>query len=116
MPELNAKTVEESQATMKDKFPTMVQYFIEDTTTYINNIQEGLAEKSASKVKSPAHTIKSSAKLFGASKISELAEKIEHLACDIEEGKETDLEKVTPVFEELKKAYSEAEPELKSLL
>lgn len=116
MPELNLQIVEESKATMKAKFSTMVQYFMEDAVIYMNEIKAGLVEKDAKKIKSPAHTIKSSSKLFGADRISESAMQIEQLAADIIEGRETDIGKIAPLFEFLQKAYNDAEPELKALI
>lgn len=34
---------------MKDKFPTMVEYFLEDTDMYIKTISEGIAANDAEK-------------------------------------------------------------------
>ena len=41
---------------MKAKFPTMVQYFLEDAETYISTIREGVMAANVEKIVSPAHT------------------------------------------------------------
>jgi HPt (histidine-containing phosphotransfer) domain-containing protein len=72
----------EARAMMKAKFPTMVQYFLEDAATYIADIRAGIDEKSVEKIISPAHTMKSSSRQMGAMRLSDIAKDIEHLARD----------------------------------
>ena len=113
---LNHKAAAEAKSIMKDKFPMMIEYFLEDAAMYMNCIDEGLAANDAEKVKSPAHTIKSSASQLGAEKMSEAAKKIEHMAGNISNGDAGDFEQLKKLFDELKAAFDEAQPELKKLI
>ena len=70
---INHEYLAEARSVMKDKFPTMIEYFLEDSATYINSIKDGLAANDAAQIAAPAHTIKSSAGQLGAEKISEIA-------------------------------------------
>ena len=81
-PVLDPDIIEEAKAMMKAKFPTMVQYYLEDAETYLTSIREGIAENSVEKVVAPAHTIKSSSKQMGATLLAEVAKEMEHLARD----------------------------------
>lgn len=86
---LDVDAVQEAKAIMKAKFPIMVQYFIEDSETYIANIREGVAQSSVEKIVSPAHTLKSSARQIGAVYMSDLAKEIETIAraqCEVGQG------------------------------
>ena len=113
---INLASVEEARSIMQDKFPLMIEYFLEDTSTYMNSINEGLAANDAEKVQSPAHTIKSSAAQIGADKVSNLAKQIEHMAKEILNGDSQNFEEISSLFEKLKEAFAEAEPELKKLM
>ena len=110
------QSVEEARSVMQDKFPLMVEYFLEDAATYISSIDEGLAANEAEKVQSTAHTIKSSANQLGADKMSDAAKQIEYLARDIMAGNSNDFEELSNLCEKLKEAFNEATPELKKLM
>ena len=116
MPELNQQIIATSKETMQDKFPIMVEYFLEDSQMYLNNIESGITQGDLEKAKSAAHTIKSSSQLFGAEKVSELSTKIEMAAHEIINGGSKKTDEISSLFEDLKKAYKDAEPELKDLL
>lgn len=116
MPEIiNMQAAKETKQVMGENFSLMIEYFLEDTAMYMNSITEGLASKDAECIKIPAHTIKSSSKQLGADRLSELARQIEYLSTDILEGKAGDFDKLTSLFEELKAAFAEVEPEIKKL-
>lgn len=113
---INMASVDEAKSVMKDKFPMMIEYFLEDAAMYINSIDEGLKAKDADKVKSPAHTIKSSANQLGADKVSDISKQMENMAKDMLDGGAGDFDQLNALFEELKAAFAEAEPELKKLM
>lgn len=113
---LDLTIVNETRELMKDKFPMMVQYFIEDTETYINNINDGIADADAKQVKVAAHTIKSSAASLGAMKLSELAKKTEFKAREMMETADANFTEVNNMRDELKIAFHEAEAEFEKLL
>ena len=95
---INQEAALEAKATMKDKFPRMVEYFLEDSVMYMKGIEEGLAANDAEKIKSPAHTVKSSAHQLGAEKMSEIAKQIEHMAKDMIDGGAGDFVQLKALF------------------
>lgn len=115
---LNQESIDEVKSIMKDKFPMMIEYFIEDSHGYIASINEGIEANDLKKIKSSAHTIKSSSNQLGAEKMSGIAKEIEYLSNSMIEGSQSDgdLEKLKALFVDLKDSFSEAEPELKSLI
>jgi HPt (histidine-containing phosphotransfer) domain-containing protein len=112
---INMASVEEARSIMKDKFPMMIEYFLEDAVMYIKSIEEGVVANDASMVKSPAHTIKSSANQMGAEKMSEIAKQMEQIANEMIDGGTADFSQLATLFEQLKAAFAEAEQELKKL-
>lgn len=110
---INQAAMEETKSIMQDKFPMMVEYFLEDAKMYVSSIDEGIKSNDVKQVVSPAHTIKSSAFQVGAQKVSEIAKEIEEVASEMLEKDEYDLEKLNELYNQLDSALSEAEPELK---
>lgn len=113
---LNQSTIDQTKAIMNDKFSMMIEFFLEDTNTYINTIEEGVKIKNVEMIIAPSHTIKSSASQLGADKLSILAKEMEQLSINIYEGKSSDFERIVILFEDLKYAFLEVEPEFKKFL
>lgn len=67
----------EAKEMMGKRFGDMVTYYLQDVSTYLKIIFEGLEEKDAEKIYLAAHSIKSCSHQIGMMKVS-------HLACDIE--------------------------------
>jgi HPt (histidine-containing phosphotransfer) domain-containing protein len=76
-PLLDTSVMQETKAVMRDKFPKMVEYFLEDANTYINSIVQGVAERKLEAIIPPAHTAKSSSRQMGAMRMSVIAKAIE---------------------------------------
>lgn len=112
---LNMSIVEEARELMSDRFPMMVQYFLEDTEMYVEEIEKAVRENNAEIAISPAHTIKSSAKQLGAERISEVARHIEELSRDIIENGNEDYPHLASLYEELCAEIEAATPELSKL-
>ena len=112
---LNEKIIEESKSLMGENFIIMMQYFLEDVSADIHNIKDGISEQDSKKIRTSAHTIKSSSKLVGAENMSEVAVKIEQMAIDISNGKITDFTNIASLFSQLQQAFTDVEPELKAL-
>ena len=102
---LDMEAIEEARAVMKDKFPTMVEYFMEDTEMYINSIKEGVANVSIEKIVSPAHTLKSSSRQMGATRVSEISKEIEALAREQSSGGENNMEVLAAMIVTLEGAF-----------
>lgn len=103
----------EAKATMKAKFPTMVQYFIEDTETYIGAIREGIAVGIAEKIVSPAHTLKSSSRQMGAIHMSEIAKEMEALAREQSGAGESQMPPFSALLARLEAAFAETRDALR---
>jgi len=116
MPVLNQKIIEETKIVMKENFVIMVAYFLEDVAADIAAIQDRVHNKNAEKIILSSHTIKSSSKLVGAENLSVVAMKIEELAREMSTGKEADSKELVLLLGQLRKAFSDAEPELKALI
>lgn len=118
MPEqiIDLNIVEEAKSVMNDKFPLMIEYFLEDSENYIKSIKESMEANDISQVVSPSHTIKSSAKQLGAIRLSEYAKQVEELSRNISEGTGGDVTDLQDICEKLYEAFAESEPELKKLL
>jgi HPt (histidine-containing phosphotransfer) domain-containing protein len=67
----------EAREMMKDKFPTLVGYFLEDAAEYISAIKSGVAGENVQHILTASHTLKSSARQIGAAKLSLYAAQIE---------------------------------------
>ncbi len=104
---LDMTAIAEAKATMKAKFPTMVQYFLEDAETYIGNVREGISLVSAEKIVSPAHTLKSSSRQMGAMRMSDIAKEMEALAREQSSSGKNDMPPFTEMLVKLEKAFAE---------
>jgi len=113
-PVLDMSVVEEAKAMMKNKFPTMIEYFLEDSATYIAAIRDGIVTKNAEQIVSPAHTLKSSSRQMGAMVMSALAKQVEEQARQI---KDTggDINVFTPLVVSLDRAFGETKQAFESV-
>lgn len=98
---LDANAVIEARTMMLDKFPRLVSFFLEDAESYIAKIEEGLIARNAQLVVPPAHTLKSSARQMGASKLADIAMHIETEARKAL-GASGSITHLTPEINELK--------------
>jgi HPt (histidine-containing phosphotransfer) domain-containing protein len=112
---INEKIVEDAKDLMSERFPIMVQYFLEDTQMYLEQVEEGVKEKNAEIAISPAHTIKSSAKQLGVERVSDTAKSIEKLCREMIESNDSDFSQFEKLCIQLKKEINEAIPELNKL-
>jgi len=71
---------------MKQKFPKIIEYYFEDTATYLASIGEGLQKHDASLIVPASHTIKSSSRQLGAHTLADAASKLELTAKQVLKG------------------------------
>ena len=83
---LNQEIISEAKDMMKDKFDKMVEYFLEDSITYVNQVEEEFNNNNAEGVVPPSHTLKSSSKQMGAMLLSEISADIELTSREIVKG------------------------------
>ena len=112
---INEKIVKDARDLMSARFPIMVQYFLEDTQMYLEEIEKGVKKKDAKLAISPAHTIKSSAKQLGVERVSDIAKSIEELCRGISENNKGDFLKFEQLYLKLKEEFNKATPKLNKL-
>jgi signal transduction histidine kinase/DNA-binding response OmpR family regulator len=99
---LDLAAVVESHAVLKDKYASILSYYIEDVTGYMEEIKTALETGIIKGAVRPAHTIKSASRRMGAITLSDLAKDMEQAAndenCPPEMLKEK-LSDMTAVFE-----------------
>ncbi len=104
---LDMAAVLESRQVLKEKYPSMLSYYVEDITGYMDEIKTALETGIVKAAVRPAHTIKSSSRRMGAARLSDLAEELEHAAADENAPPETlkkQLETMSAVFETTRQA------------
>lgn len=85
---LDMTALDDARTTMKQKFPLIIEYFLEDAKGYMAQIEQAANAGTAEAMVMPAHTLKSSSKQVGGVKLSECAEDVEKWA----RGAETPLQ------------------------
>ncbi len=96
---------------MKDKFSMIVDYYIEDGESYVEQILAGVKEESAQAIVAPAHTLKSSSREMGALRVADLADALEKDArLSVENG--TKIENLADRSSKIKAEFTMAKSEL----
>ncbi|ADJ28094.1 EAL domain-containing protein [Nitrosococcus watsonii] len=88
------------RTSVRDAFPRMVETFIEDTSLYLDILQKAIFEDKVHKVGEMAHSVKGSAKNFGANRFASIAKQLEDL------GRSGSLEGAKELFDKLFSEYS----------
>ena len=83
---IDMQAAEESRKVFKNKYDTMLRYYIEDTEKYIQEITSALANQDIAAAVRPAHTIKSTSARMGAARLALIAKDMEAQAIAITEG------------------------------
>ncbi len=109
---LDANIVAKARKMMKRRFPTMIEYFLEDTQGYIDQIRKGLSQEDVSQLVVPSHTIKSSARQMGALEVSDLAKEIEALA----RTENTHLKEIAALTDQLQEQFDLSRIDFNNLL
>ncbi len=107
---LDEPTLNEVKDAMGDKFPTMVNFFVEDTVKYVDQIKNGLNNDDIKEIIKGSHTIKSSCKQMGALRLSAIAEEIELKGRNIDEKNEGTIEDIKTLMTNLDEALEQTLP------
>ena len=97
----------EAKETMQSKFGTMIEYFIEDSESYITAIRTAMAAGSIEGIISPSHTLKSSSRQMGALRVSNIAMEMEALSREMSSAGRRDVAPFQPLVEKLEAAFHE---------
>lgn len=76
---IDPESVEAARKILKNKYEEMVEFFLEDTQNYIDQISTALKDNKLSDGIRPAHTIKSTSQRMGAIRLSHCAKELESL-------------------------------------
>ncbi|MFK7967900.1 MAG: Hpt domain-containing protein [Rickettsiaceae bacterium] len=109
---INMTAVNTAKDLMGDRFPKMIEYFLEDTQMYMEEIKRGLTEQDLQTILISAHTIKSSAKQLGADRLSDIALQLESLCNEMVDTNNPDFLALEGLNEKLKNEIILATPEL----
>lgn len=107
-PILDQTLINEAQSLMRNKFPQMIAYYMEDTQGYIAYIEKAYAENNVEGLIPPAHTAKSSSRQMGALRLSAIARTIELEARDAV-TMQRNLQDLGPLLASLKTTFAETE-------
>lgn len=113
---LDKEAMEDVKAAMKDKFGMMVEFYLDDAKTYIQEIEAAISESDVEKIVAPAHTLKSSSRQLGVVQVADYAMELEERAREVEEGAAVGDLDIAGLFKRLQDAFSDAEPELREIL
>ena len=106
LPVIDQATLGDVRAMMGNKFTELLSYFLEDSASYVQQIEEGVATGKAESVVLPAHTLKSSAKQMGAMQLAESARTLE-LAAREALNTQGSLESIAPQLAPLRVALED---------
>lgn len=113
---VDAQLLDDARVMMKESFVPMLQYYLEDSFAYMQQIDDALSEQEVRRIIAPAHTLKSSSRILGAREVSALAEQLEDGATQLAEGADADGEDIASLFARLREAFESAEAEFKVIL
>ncbi|MGI9508647.1 MAG: response regulator [Geminicoccaceae bacterium] len=115
-PILDLEAVQGMSAAMGDEFPTMIQYYLEDSAGYIQALEAALQQGEIAPMVSPAHTLKSSSAQIGAIQVSAVARELEEMTRANVEAPDADkIAEFPHMVCRLRVAFDAVAPELEKL-
>lgn len=112
---LDMVAVDEARASLKDKFPKLVGYYLEDSADYMSQMEGALSDGALEKIGAPAHALKSSSRLLGAIKVSEIARELEMASKAVAAGSQPPID-IGAQVAALRAALAQAQPELEQFV
>ena len=112
---VDLEALEDARSAMQDKFGTMLEYYLEDSESYLNAISAALPDGNAEVIATNAHSLKSSSRQLGAVAVSDIAREIEEKARGMLDG-DGDTHDIASLFERLRDAFDMVEPKFRSLI
>ena len=102
---IDKKILEDVKNLMGDKFGTMVEKFIENSTHHIAQAEEAIGNNDAKLLADSTHALKSSSASIGMVNVASLAKEIEAEADHIHETGEGELSNLSQTVQELRQAF-----------
>jgi HPt (histidine-containing phosphotransfer) domain-containing protein len=112
---LDGKVLLEAKELLQDRFIVVVDYFLQDAKTYMDEIEASVEKHEMHEAIRPSHSLKSSSQQFGAFKLAQAAREAEHFAREYVDGKRNSIVAVLPIMERVRSAFIEAETALKKM-
>lgn len=112
--EMDEGVFSEAKNTLKSKFPSIVEMYIEDCTQYMNNINEGALQKNIKIIAENAHPLKSSSYSFGFVGLGRVSEEIERTAKS--NNDENVIDNINGLLPDLNSAFKFTQAKLKYFL
>jgi diguanylate cyclase (GGDEF)-like protein len=103
---LDRHVLSELRASVGDAFCPMIEVFLEDMPLYLEQLQSAINEKKAKRLREIAHSIKGSARNFGATQLAQVAKQLEEL------GQRGTTAGAQELFTQLTSAYQHVKAEL----
>jgi CheY-like chemotaxis protein/HPt (histidine-containing phosphotransfer) domain-containing protein len=98
---------------LREKLKLVASYYLEDAENYVGRIASALEKNDPLDVITPAHTLKSSSRQFGVSRLAEFAERAESAARSMSRGEKA--EDIRPLLDGMQKALISARPFFEAL-
>lgn len=108
-PVLDAEMIDSLRSMGEDIFIELIGIYLEEAPAQIEDILKAVSQNDPSKMGAVAHSLKGSSLNLGANTLGAVAKKIELM------GKESSLDGIEDLLEELKLRYADVETELKKL-
>ena len=113
--DINMELVEDTRSILCDKFPKIIEFFLEDTEGYIVEAEEGLKNNNPDLIINSTHTIKSSSYQVGAEKLSLIAKEMEEIAREVKESGTDHQSHLEELYLDLATAFAKVKPLLEEL-
>ncbi|MGH1375404.1 MAG: PAS domain S-box protein [Alphaproteobacteria bacterium] len=107
-------TFDNMKELMGDGFAPMIQQFLDNSSKYIAQAQEGLANNNAKLIADAVHPLKASSAVLGVIKVSQLAAKIEKGADEVNGSDDKKISVLSQTIQDLHDAFIDVEETLKA--
>lgn len=116
MENIDYATFNKLKERMKNKFPVLLNGYIQDAKKYIETAQNNIPNGDIKQAVEAVHSLKSSSGLLGIVQVHKAAETLEYAGKDLLEKGENNAQSLQPITEYLHTAFSNVEPELQKEL
>ncbi|MFC4170300.1 hybrid sensor histidine kinase/response regulator [Teichococcus aestuarii] len=112
IPVIDLAEFQKTKSSMK-KFEVLISFYLQDTSSYIEDIKKALAMAQVEDAIMPAHTIKSSSRILGASALALLAEEFEKRA---RLGGEAQMRELQAIRDHMERVFTATSDGIKKLM
>lgn len=108
--------LQEAQQVLKNRFPMVLQGYLDDTQGYIDQIAVAIEKNDYQMVFRQAHPLKASSEALGIVRLAKIARALEHAARMTVKEEKSDVENAQQMLESLRQTYISIRPLLLQLL